>query len=61
METREFIADAADQISVEESASRLRAFLADHLVETEEQGVRRWTLDKPRIVPWAFISWNVRV
>ncbi len=61
LETREYLAYAADQIGVEESACRLRGFLAEHLVEIEEHGTRRWVLDKPRIVPWAFISWDVRI
>lgn len=61
LRTRDYLADTADQISVEESACRLRNFLADHLVEIEEDGTKRWTLDQPRVVPWAFISWDVRV
>lgn len=59
LRTRDYLADTADQISVEESACRLRNFLADHLIEIEEDGTKRWTLDQPRIVPWAFISWDV--
>lgn len=59
LKTRDYLADTADQISVEESACRLRGFLADHLVEIEEDGTRCWTLDQPRVVPWAFISWDV--
>ena len=59
LKTRDYLADTADQISVEESACRLRNFLADHLVEIEEDGTKRWTLDQPRVVPWAFISWDV--
>lgn len=59
LKTRDYLADTADQISVEESACRLRTFLADHLVEIEEDGTKRWTLDQPRVVPWAFISWDV--
>lgn len=58
---RDYLADTADQVSVEESACRLRNFLADHLVEIEEDGTKRWALDQPRVVPWAFISWDVRV
>ena len=58
---RESLADTADQISVEESAGRLRSFLADHLVEIEEDGAKCWTLDQPRVVPWAFISWDVGI
>lgn len=61
LRTRDYLADTADQISVEESACRLRNFLADHLVKIEEDGTKRWTLDQPRVVPWAFISWDVRV
>ena len=61
LKTRDYLADAADQISVEESACRLRNFLADHLVEIEEDGTKRWTLDQPRVVPWAFISWDVSI
>ncbi len=61
LRTRDYLADTADQISVEESACRLRNFLADHLVEIEEDGTKHWTLDQPRVVPWAFISWDVRV
>lgn len=59
LKTRDYLADTADQISAEESACRLRSFLADHLVEIEEDGTRCWTLDQPRVVPWAFISWDV--
>lgn len=61
LKTRDYLADTADQISVEESACRLRNFLADHLVEIEEDGTKRWTLDQPRVVPWAFISWDVSI
>lgn len=61
LRTRDYLADTIDQISVEESACRLRNFLADHLVEIEEDGTKRWALDQPRVVPWAFISWDVRV
>ena len=61
LRTRDYLADTADQISVEESACRLRSFLADHLVEIEEDGAKRWTLDQPRVVPWAFISWDVGI
>ena len=61
LKTRDYLADTADQVSVEESACRLRNFLADHLVEIEEDGTRCWTLDQPRVVPWAFISWDVRI
>lgn len=59
LKTRDYLADTIDQISVEESACRLRNFLAGHLVEIEEDGTKRWTLDQPRVVPWAFISWDV--
>lgn len=61
LRTRDYLADTADQISVEESACRLRSFLADHLVEIEEDGAKCWTLDQPRVVPWAFISWDVGI
>lgn len=61
LRTRDYLADTIDQISVEESACRLRNFLADHLVEIEEDGTKRWVLDQSRVVPWAFISWDVRV
>lgn len=61
LRTRDYLADTADQISVEESAGRLRSFLADHLVEIEEDGAKCWTLDQPRVVPWAFISWDVGI
>lgn len=61
LKTRDYLADTADQISVEESAYRLRSFLAEHLVEIEEDGTKRWTLDQPRFVPWAFISWDVSI
>ena len=61
LKTRDYLADTADQISVEESACRLRSFLADHLVEIDEDGAKRWTLDQPRVVPWAFISWDVGI
>lgn len=61
LRTRDYLADTIDQISVEESACRLRNFLAGHLIEIEEDGAKRWALDQPRVVPWAFISWDVRV
>lgn len=61
LRTRDYLADTIDQISVEESACRLRNFLADHLVEIEEDDTKRWALDQSRVVPWAFISWDVRV
>lgn len=61
LRTRDYLADTIDQISVEESACRLRNFLAGHLIEIEEDGTKRWALDQPRVVPWAFISWDVRV
>lgn len=59
LETKEYVADASQQVSDAECASNLRRFLEEHLVETRDCGKRRWTLDEPRIVPWAFISWEV--
>ena len=59
LETKESVADASQQISDAECASNLRRFLEEHLVETRDCGKRCWTLDEPRIVPWAFISWEV--
>lgn len=56
---KEYVADASQQVSDAECAANLRRFLEEHLVETEQDGMRRWKLDKPRIVPWAFISWEV--
>lgn len=56
---KEYVVDASQQVSNEECAANLRRFLKDHLVETSDGGVRRWMLDEPRIVPWAFISWEV--
>ena len=56
---KEYVADSEDQISNEECEQRLQVFLAEHLIETVENGTPCWMLDKPRIVPWAFISWDV--
>lgn len=56
---KEYVADASQQVSDAECAANLRLFLEEHLVETEQNGTRCWMLDEPRIVPWAFISWEV--
>lgn len=56
---KEYVADASQQVSDAECAANLRRFLEEHLVEMEQDGTRCWTLDKPRIVPWAFITWEV--
>lgn len=59
LRTKEYVADGASQVSSEECSRRLRLFLERHLVERSEGAVRCWTLDEPRVVPWAFIRWDV--
>ena len=59
LRTKEYVADGASQVSSEECSRRLRLFLEWHLVERSEGAVRCWTLDEPRVVPWAFIRWDV--
>ena len=60
LKTMEYVGDAAQQVSVDTAAARLKDWLGTHLVvEQSPDGGQRWHLDKPRDVPWAFISWDV--
>ncbi len=60
LKTMEYVGDAAQQVSAEQAAARLKDWLASHLVEAATpEGGKCWHLDKPRDVPWAFISWDV--
>ena len=60
LKTMEYIGDAAQQVSADTAASRLKDWLGVHLVgEQSPDGGQCWHLDKPRDVPWAFISWDM--
>lgn len=60
LKTMEYVGDAAQQVSADIAAKRLKDWLGTHLVvEQSPDGGQRWHLDKPRDVPWAFISWDV--
>lgn len=60
LKTMEYVGDAAQQVSADVAAKRLKDWLGTHLVvEQSPDGGQRWHLDKPRDVPWAFISWDV--
>lgn len=59
LRTKEYVADSASQVNDEECEQRLRAFLDQHLIENYEDDVPCWMLDEPRVVPWAFIRWDV--
>lgn len=61
LKTKDYITDAAEQISEKECENNLHTFLEKHLVEFEENGTKVWMLDEPRIVPWAFISWSTNI
>ncbi len=59
LKTLEYVDDAAQQVPYDVAAARLRDWLDQHLVQTQaDNGEAAWTLDKPRVVPWAFISWE---
>ena len=47
-----------DDAATEQIAPRLRRWLADNLLSFEEDGAQRFTLSKPRMTVWAFISWG---
>ena len=61
----EYVDDSAEQVSIDEAQERLNAWLDEHLVcksdaTSPSNGESLvWTLDEPRIVSWAFISWRV--
>ena len=57
LKTLEYIDPEAEQVDLETAKQRLRDWLLVHLVPGEVEGT--WRLDKPQIVPWAFISWGV--
>ncbi len=60
LKTMEYVGDAAQQVSADTAAERLKDWLAVHLVSEQlPEGGQCWHLDKPRDVPWAFISWDV--
>ena len=60
LRTMEYVGDAAQQVNADKAAARLKVWLSDHLVEVATpEGGQCWHLDKPRDVPWAFISWDV--
>ena len=61
----EYVDDFAEQVSVDEAQERLNAWLDEHLVckndtvSPSKGESLAWTLDEPRIVSWAFISWSM--
>lgn len=57
LKTLDYIDPEAEQVDLETAKQRLRDWLLVHLVPGEVEGT--WRLDKPQIVPWAFISWGV--
>ena len=57
LETMDYVDDKDSQVDPKVAAQRLRDWLLVHLVPAEEEG--KWCLDKPYLVPWAFLSWNV--
>ncbi len=60
LKTMEYVGDAKQQVSCGEAAAKLKDWLALHLVQGRTpEGCACWHLDKPRDVPWAFISWDV--
>ena len=59
IKTKDYVADGARQVSDADCERRLRAFLSAHLVGHAQDGKQYWELDKPRVVPWAFIRWDV--
>ncbi len=60
LKTMEYVGDAAQQVSADTASARLKDWLAVHLVSEQlPEGGQCWHLDKPRDVPWAFISWDV--
>lgn len=60
METVRYVDDRAQQVPNEVAAQRLRDWLDVHLVPcVAEDGGQKFRLDEPRVIPWAFISWEV--
>lgn len=57
METVNRVDPRHEQLPLDEAERRVRSWAEAHLVSCEGGG--RWMLDEPRIVPWAFISWDV--
>lgn len=58
LKTLDYIDPEAEQVDLETAKQRLRDWLLVHLVPGEVEGT--WRLDKPQIVPWAFLCWDVR-
>lgn len=60
METMRYVDDRAEQVAPDVAANRLRDWLEAHLVPCPSEGKgQKFCLDEPRVVPWAFISWEV--
>ena len=53
-----YVSDKDLQVDPHIAAQRLSDWLLVHLIPAEEKG--KWCLDKPYLVPWAFLSWNVQ-
>lgn len=49
-------ADTSKQIDEASAKQRLRDWLLVHLIPRNKEGT--WQLDKPQIIPWAFIHWK---
>lgn len=58
LKTLDYIDSNVEQVDLETAKQRLRDWLLVHLVPGEVEGT--WRLDKPQIVPWAFLCWDVR-
>lgn len=56
LKTLDYRDPSIDQVDRETAAQRLRDWLLIHLIPGKVEGT--WQLDKPQIVPWAFISWK---
>lgn len=54
----DYVDDHASQIEPDIAAQRLGEWLSVHLIYDEQAGC--WHLDKPHIVPWAFVSWDTK-
>lgn len=57
LDTMNYVSDKDLQVDPHIAAQRLSDWLLVHLIPAEEKG--KWCLDKPYLVPWAFLSWNV--
>ena len=56
LKTLDYRDPSIEQVDRETATQRLRDWLLIHLIPGKEEGT--WQLDKPQIVPWAFISWK---